>query len=228
MKILYTHDKSAGTRWRGRFTSRVGPTAGLALAGCYWQGFFHFVSHIEVFMHTALRNFLVIACVTLLAACSSGNKTEPAPITSAGNGSGNGTSQSQGVAPVTTQTSELNNPDNLNNPNSPLAKRSIYFDFDSYTVKPEFQSLLEAHAKYLIAHPQQHILIQGNTDERGTSEYNLALGEKRSEAVLKYLALLGVPNNQMEAVSLGKEQPRALGHDEAAWAENRRADIVYK
>ncbi|ALV61655.1 MULTISPECIES: peptidoglycan-associated lipoprotein Pal [Burkholderia cepacia complex] len=118
--------------------------------------------------------------------------------------------------------------DELNNPNSPLAKRSIYFDFDNYEVKPEYQSLLQAHADYLRLHPGRHVLIQGNTDERGTSEYNLALGERRSQAVLRTLETLGVPDSQIEAVSFGKEKPVALGHDEASWAQNRRADIVYR
>jgi peptidoglycan-associated lipoprotein len=104
----------------------------------------------------------------------------------------------------------------------------VYFDFDSYTVKSSDQPLLQTHARYLSAHPQRHVLIQGNTDERGTSEYNLALGEKRAEAVRHELTLLGVPDSQIEAVSLGKEKPVALGHDEASWAQNRRADLVYQ
>ncbi len=87
--------------------------------------------------------------------------------------------------------------------------------------------MVEAHAKYLAANKARKVLIQGNTDERGGSEYNLALGQKRAEAVRKSLSLLGVPEAQLEAVSLGKEKPKALGSDEAAWAENRRADIVY-
>jgi peptidoglycan-associated lipoprotein len=118
--------------------------------------------------------------------------------------------------------------DELNNPNGPLAKRSVYFDFDSYTVKDDYQPLLEAHARYLRSHPDRHVLIQGNTDERGTSEYNLALGERRSQAVLLDLETLGVPDSQLEAVSFGKEKPVALGHDEASWAQNRRADLVYR
>nr|4B5C_A Chain A, PUTATIVE OMPA FAMILY LIPOPROTEIN [Burkholderia pseudomallei]4B5C_B Chain B, PUTATIVE OMPA FAMILY LIPOPROTEIN [Burkholderia pseudomallei]4B5C_C Chain C, PUTATIVE OMPA FAMILY LIPOPROTEIN [Burkholderia pseudomallei] len=118
--------------------------------------------------------------------------------------------------------------DPLNDPNSPLAKRSVYFDFDSYSVQDQYQALLQQHAQYLKSHPQRHILIQGNTDERGTSEYNLALGQKRAEAVRRALSLLGVGDAQMEAVSLGKEKPVALGHDEASWAQNRRADLVYQ
>ncbi|MFM6962486.1 MAG: peptidoglycan-associated lipoprotein Pal, partial [Polynucleobacter victoriensis] len=109
-------------------------------------------------------------------------------------------------------------------------KRSIYFDFDSYKVKPEYQSVVEAHAKYLRENKDKkaNIVIQGNTDERGTTEYNLALGQKRSEAVKKSLSLLGVEASQVEAVSFGKEKPKASGSNEEAWKENRRADIVYK
>lgn len=109
-----------------------------------------------------------------------------------------------------------------------LAKRSIYFDFDSYVVKDEFKGIIEAHAKYLVANKGRKILVQGNTDERGGREYNLALGQKRAEAVRKALALLGVSEAQVEAVSLGEEKPKATGSDEASWAENRRSDIVYQ
>ena len=116
----------------------------------------------------------------------------------------------------------------LKDPNNILSKRSVYFDFDSYSVKDEYQPLLQQHAQYLKSHPQRHVLIQGNTDERGTSEYNLALGQKRAEAVRRAMSLMGVPDQQMEAVSLGKEKPLATGHDEASWAQNRRADLVYQ
>lgn len=117
--------------------------------------------------------------------------------------------------------------DELDDPNSPLAKRSVYFDFDQYVVKTEYSGTVNAHSKYLSSNKGKKILIQGNTDERGGREYNLALGQKRAEAVRKSLSLLGVPETQMEAVSLGKEKPKATGSDEASWAENRRADIVY-
>jgi peptidoglycan-associated lipoprotein len=115
----------------------------------------------------------------------------------------------------------------LDDPASILAKRSIYFDLDSYVVKDEYKPVIEAHAKYLTSRKDRKIIIQGNTDERGGSEYNLALGQKRSEAVRRALQLLGVPDTQMEAISLGKEKPKATGGGEEAWAENRRADIVY-
>jgi len=163
------------------------------------------------------RTRLCIAAllVGLLAGCHSAVKQNP------GEGAGNASAgQATAVAPVMV--------DELNNPNGPLAKRSVYFDFDSYTVKDDYQPLLEAHARYLRSHPDRHVLIQGNTDERGTSEYNLALGERRSQAVLRDLETLGVPDSQLEAVSFGKEKPVALGHDEASWAQNRRADLVYR
>jgi peptidoglycan-associated lipoprotein len=116
----------------------------------------------------------------------------------------------------------------LDDPNSPLSKRSLFFDLDSYTVKPEARDALAAHAKYLLADPKRRVLIQGNTDERGTTEYNLALGQKRSEAVAQALKTLGVPDSQIEAVSLGKEKPQVAGHDETSWAQNRRADLIYE
>jgi len=115
----------------------------------------------------------------------------------------------------------------LSDPSSVLANRSIYFDLDSYIVKDEFKSVIDAHGKYLASRPDRKVLIQGNTDERGGSEYNLALGQKRADAVRRALAQRGVPESQMEAVSYGKEKPKAMGSTEEAWRENRRADIAY-
>lgn len=130
---------------------------------------------------------------------------------------------SRTVAPVTAGSN-----DPLNDPKGILAKRSVYFDYDSFIVEDDFKPVIEAHARYLNANKNRRIIIQGNTDERGGREYNLALGQKRAEAVRRALALLGVADGQMEAVSLGKEKPKALGNDEAAHAENRRSDIVYQ
>jgi peptidoglycan-associated lipoprotein len=107
-------------------------------------------------------------------------------------------------------------------------KNSIYFNFDDYIIPSKFRALLEAHAHYLIAHKNQSILVQGNTDERGGREYNLALGQKRAEAVQKVLILLGVSGNQIEAVSLGEEKPKSSGKDKSSYAENRRSDLVYQ
>ncbi|CAJ0794436.1 Peptidoglycan-associated lipoprotein [Ralstonia condita] len=160
-----------------------------------------------------------IAALLALGACSSGVKLDDTAKNGAG-GAGTG-ADARTVTPVDVGRDELTDP------NSPLAKRSIYFDFDSYSVKSEYQGLLSQHSRYLQSHNQRKVLIQGNTDERGTSEYNLALGQKRAEAVRRALSSMGVPDSQMEAVSLGKEKPQATGHDEASWAQNRRADIVY-
>jgi peptidoglycan-associated lipoprotein len=105
------------------------------------------------------------------------------------------------------------------------SQRIVYFDFDSFVIKDEYKPLLEGHAKALAALRTKKVTIEGHTDERGGSEYNLALGQKRAEAVAKSLALLGVPDSQVEAVSFGKERPADAGHDEAAWAKNRRAEL---
>src|SRR5574340_78889 len=118
--------------------------------------------------------------------------------------------------------------DPLKDPANILSKRSIYFDYDSSAVKNEHKPLVEAHAKYVASHPGAHVTLQGNCDERGSREYNLALGQRRAEAVKKMMAVLGVADKQMEAVSLGEEKPWAPGHDEASWTQNRRVDIVYQ
>ena len=151
---------------------------------------------------------LLGATALILAACSS-VKLDDVNGDSANGGSGNFGSQP------------------WNDPKSPLYERSVYFDFNEYTVQTKYQKTLSAHASYLKANPKQKIIVQGNTDERGTAEYNLALGQRRSDAVRKSLNLMGVSDDQMEAVSFGKEKPKAEGDNEAAWAENRRADIVY-
>jgi len=117
--------------------------------------------------------------------------------------------------------------DPLADPNSPLAKRSIYFDYDSYAVRDEYRATIDAHARFLTSERSRRVIVQGNTDERGSREYNLALGQKRAEAVRRSLTAMGVPDSQVEAVSLGEEKPRTSAQDEASFAENRRADLVY-
>jgi peptidoglycan-associated lipoprotein len=168
---------------------------------------------------------LMLTSAMLVAACSSPVKLDEKPAVEDRTGSTTG----QGADPrsVGTVNATRSGMDPLNDPQGVLAKRSIYFDLDSYTVKDEFKPVLEAHARYLNANKSRQIVIQGNTDERGGREYNLALGQKRAEAVRRAMALLGVQESQLEAVSFGKEKPKALGNDEAAWAENRRADIAY-
>jgi peptidoglycan-associated lipoprotein len=115
----------------------------------------------------------------------------------------------------------------LKDPNNILSKRSIYYDFDKFDVKDEYRPLVEAHAKFLRDNPSAKMLIQGNTDERGSREYNVGLGQRRSDGVKKMLTLLGVKEDQVEAVSLGEEKPKAEGHGEEAWSQNRRSDMLY-
>ncbi len=119
-----------------------------------------------------------------------------------------------------------NNP--LKDPSNILSKRNIFFDYDSDAVKAEFRPLVEAHGKYLLAHPDAKMIVQGNTDERGTREYNLSLGQRRSVAVKKALNLLGVKDTQIETISYGEEKANQNCGDDACFAQNRRADIVYE
>ena len=115
------------------------------------------------------------------------------------------------------------------NPSSPLATdRSVYFDFNSYSVGEQYRPTVENHARYLSSNPKQNIVIEGNTDARGGSEYNLALGHRRAESVRRMITLMGANDQQIETISFGKEKPRAQGDSEQAYAENRRADIVYQ
>lgn len=124
-------------------------------------------------------------------------------------------------APAQAEVSPLDNPDSI------LAKRVIYFDFDKSNIKPEFLDVLTAHAKYLVAHPDQKLRIEGYTDERGTVEYNIALGDRRAQAVRRFLLFQGVNPDQLTTVSYGESHPADPGHNEAAWAKNRRAVLVY-
>lgn len=128
----------------------------------------------------------------------------------------------------TEQSASASSTDPFSDPNNPLSHRSIYFAFDSYDVQPEYTPIVEAHAKWMIEHPDAKVVVQGNTDNRGGREYNLALGQKRSEAVKQRLVLLGVPSDRIESVSFGEEKPVATGNTPEAYAQNRRADIVYK
>jgi len=116
----------------------------------------------------------------------------------------------------------------LTNPKSILSKRSVYFDSDSYIVKPIYAPLIAAHAQYLIGHPQARVTLQGNTDERGTREFNLSAGLLRAIAIKNALLQLGVPDDQIETTSLGEENPLEFGHNETAWKQNRRTEIIYQ
>ncbi len=173
-----------------------------------------------------MRNFkslaFIVTSAALLAACSSPVKLNDAPVVDRAADSTAPVADSRDIRPV-----EAGSVDPLNDPKGVLAKRSVYFDYDSYVVRDDGKAIVENHSAFLNKNKARKVLIQGNTDERGGTEYNLALGQKRAEAVRRAMGSMGVAETQMEAVSLGEEKPKAMGANEAAWAENRRADIVY-
>jgi peptidoglycan-associated lipoprotein len=115
----------------------------------------------------------------------------------------------------------------LDDPSSPLSKRVIYFMYDSYEVLPEYQQVVSAHANYLASHPERTVILEGHADERGSPEYNIALGEQRAKAVAKMMQFQGAVDGQMQVVSFGEEKPAVSGHDESAWQQNRRVEISY-
>lgn len=170
-----------------------------------------------------LKYFAISAMVAVLAACSSAvplnDKTAVESKTGTAPGSGDGR-----AVPMVTP----GDADPLNDPKGVLAKRSVYFDYDSYSVKAEYRELVQNHARYLVANSNRKVVIQGNTDERGGAEYNLALGQRRADAVKTVMLGMGVKESQIETVSFGKEKPKATGSNEAAYAENRRSDISYQ
>jgi peptidoglycan-associated lipoprotein len=177
-----------------------------------------------------MKNLLVFAILaSMLSACAGTRiKEEPkvAPPSVAQTQSNNTIKEPTPAVTAPTNENKIeSNP--LKDPKSILSKRSIYFDFDKYEVKPEFRKTIEAHSKYLLDHPESVVRLEGNADERGSREFNLALGQKRAAAVEKAMNLLGVPNKQVETISYGEERPRSDGKDEVSWGENRRTDILY-
>jgi peptidoglycan-associated lipoprotein len=177
------------------------------------------------------RSVSVLAVVVLLSACGSAVKLDSVPVedksgsavsnmatqsSAGGNGTANG-----GVASV--DLSKINSDSIMQSTN-----RVVYFDYDSFAIRPEFQSVIDAHAKFLKSDKARKVVIEGHTDERGGREYNLALGQKRAETVRKALGLLGVSDPQLEAVSFGKEKPAITGSSDSAMEKNRRAEISYR
>ena len=183
---------------------------------------------------TWLVSFSAFVTITL-SACSGGpvSEQDPAgveertPSAKAGGGTTTNPVQQGQVAKVDL-TGKTGARSPLTDPASILSRRSIFYDLDSYDVKDQYKDLIDAHARYLRDNPRSKMLIQGNTDERGSREYNVSLGQRRSEGVKKMLLLLGAKEEQVESVSLGEEKPKAEGHDEQAWSQNRRSDILYQ
>ncbi len=161
---------------------------------------------------------LILVAVCFFSGCSSEEaKQPPKPMTAPA-------SMSNESRPAMSSPMAMNP---LDNPNSLLSKRSIYYDFDKSIINGQFNDLIQAHAEYLAGHPNAKVRIEGNCDERGSHEYNLALGQRRADGVKAALKLVGAKDGQIDTVSYGKEKPKAEGHNEAAWAQNRRSDIVY-
>ena len=179
------------------------------------------------------KTLSVLGAALALAACSSTPVSTPAAMSNAApvtvaTPAAAPTMPAAGAQPTASSTvASVMLPEYLDPKSSLSTGRSVYFDFDEYTVKPEFSTLVERHGKYLGGHPAVAVKVEGSTDERGGSEYNLALGQKRAEALVKALKIYGAKDAQLEAISWGEERPRAKEHDESAWAQNRRADVQY-
>ena len=177
------------------------------------------------------RISFAIAIAALVAGCSSGVDLDNVPVedktgaplsTSGANGANSGNTGQSGVRGVDLTQSGRDGAGPVG------VSRIVYFDYDSYVIKSDYQSLVEAHARYMKSGSMPKVVIEGHTDERGGREYNLALGQKRAEAVRRSLGLLGVPDGQMEAVSFGKEKLAAQGSSEDIHAQNRRAELAYR
>jgi peptidoglycan-associated lipoprotein len=172
---------------------------------------------------------LVISMAVLLSACGSAVKLDNVPVVDKAGATV--APAPQPMAPARGAQSAVA-PVDVGRSSQDTAMQStsrlVYFDYDSYAIRPEFQSLIESHARYIKANKNRKVAIEGHTDERGGREYNLALGQRRAEAVRRSMGLLGVDENQIEAVSFGKEKPAVLGSTEEAMEKNRRAEIVYR
>ncbi|WP_284616635.1 peptidoglycan-associated lipoprotein Pal [Aquabacterium humicola] len=172
-----------------------------------------------------------LAACALFAACSS---TPVAPVAEAGKPTTPAATPSAPARPGAGQpvpesrVAAVALPAHRDPANALSKDRSVFFEFDEIALRSEFLPLVERHGQYLRQHPEFTIRVEGHADERGSAEYNLALGQRRAESVLRVLRLQGARDAQMEAVSYGEEKPRATGHDDGAWAQNRRADIAYR
>lgn len=170
-----------------------------------------------------MRKLLGISLIVLLSACASQTTQPEVDDLTAGAGSGSGSGDLMGSG-----SGRPSYFSQLQDPNSILSQRSVYYEYDSYTVKGEYRELVLSHARFLRDTPDASVILQGNTDDRGSREYNLALGQRRADSVKNMMTLAGARDGQIESVSLGEEKPRALGHGESAWSQNRRTDIIYR
>jgi peptidoglycan-associated lipoprotein len=180
-------------------------------------------SSVQMLWATAVLATLMTGCASPPPADKTATDGQTVVATTPGGDTGTSTAGTKGTGVSGTAARG----DVLHDPRSVLSKRSVYFDFDSYVVKDEYKPLIEAHGKYLQANRNARITIQGNCDEHGSREYNIALGQRRADTVKRMMQLYGATDAQIETVSFGKEKPKNPGHDESAWTENRRDDLVY-
>jgi peptidoglycan-associated lipoprotein len=175
-------------------------------------------------MKTTLTASLTALALALMAGCASQStqESEPAPAPAPGVSTAKATPQAAPAASAPRGAATT-----VSVRAMPQA-RSIYYEYDKSEIKPEGVKTIDAHAQYLRVHPEVKVKVEGNADERGSAEYNLALGQRRADAVMQRMTILGVPSDRIETVSFGKEKPKATGHEESAWSENRRSDIVYR
>ena len=168
-----------------------------------------------------MKTSLAALMIGLLAGCAtqSSQESSPAPATAPSAMSTTpGARSAPGTSVAGVRTSGKSMPQ----------AHSVYYDYDRSEIKSEDVKLIEAHAQYLREHTELKVKVEGNADERGSAEYNLALGQRRADAVQKRMTILGIPSDRIETVSFGKEKPKARGHEESSWSENRRSDIVYR
>ncbi|MEN9904509.1 MAG: peptidoglycan-associated lipoprotein Pal [Pseudomonadota bacterium] len=183
----------------------------------------------QVFALRATRLASVAALAALLAACGSSVKLDEAPVSERSAAAAGSTEGSAGAGGLGQRSISGVQAEGFKPGQAPAnVGRVVYFEFDSFAVRPEFNSVIEGHAKFLNGNSQRRVNLEGHTDERGGREYNLALGQKRAEAVRRALAVSGVSDGQMEAVSYGEEKPAAQGGGEDAWAKNRRVELTYR
>lgn len=180
------------------------------------------------------RFLLAVGVSVVLAACGSAVKLDNVPVEDrsgkqvAAGGANTGTARTDTATVAKSDVTQVDLSKSGQDGVAPVGARVVYFDYDSFAIKPEYQTVIESQSRYVMADKNRKIAIEGHTDERGGREYNLALGQKRAEAVRRAMGLLGVNDAQVEAVSFGKEKPAMQGTDEASLAKNRRAEIAYR
>ncbi|HQV88216.1 MAG TPA: peptidoglycan-associated lipoprotein Pal [Nitrosomonas sp.] len=172
-----------------------------------------------------MRKLLGVSLIVLLSACASQTTQPEVEDLAGGAGTGSGLGGSDLMGSGSGRPGYFSQ---LQDPNSILSQRSVFYDYDSYTVTSEYRELVLSHAKFLRDHADASVILQGNTDDRGSREYNLALGQRRADSVRNMMTLSGARDGQIESVSLGEEKPRALGQGESTWSQNRRTDIIYR